>query len=278
MKLDYFTLLSPSPVYLNGIGSIKSPTLNEISEITYNLYQYYISILLLDIDSYYKNLEKDDYLYLNNFTDTEKEIILKIKKEYDDLEDNKKQNVFFYNILVFDKLVINTIVNAFNFFFVDEITYNENDRVFLLMNGLKDNDGNNVVTGIIHEGNYEDVIDLILQRINIEKPKNEIKGGKPKNKIAEKIMKKMESATKIQKKKKDEKLELGNIISSVASHSKSLNIVNIWDATIFQIYDQFTRNRLDDSYSMNSTSVSVWGDKDKKFNDTLWFSTIHRNQ
>lgn len=278
MKLDYFTLLSPSPVYLNGIGSIKSPTLNEISEITYNLYQYYISILLLDIDSYYKNLEKDDYLYLNNFTDTEKEIILKIKKEYDDLEDNKKQNVFFYNILVFDKLVINTIVNAFNFFFVDEITYNENDRVFLLMNGLKDNDGNNVVTGIIHEGNYEDVIDLILQRINIEKPKNEIKGGKPKNKIAEKIMKKMESATKIQKKKEDKKLELGNIISSVASHSKSLNIVNIWDATIFQIYDQFTRNRLDDSYSMNSTSVSVWGDKDKKFNDTLWFSTIHRNQ
>lgn len=278
MKLDYFTLLSPSPIYINGVGSIKSPTLNEISELTYNTYQYYISVLLLDIDSYYKNLKKDDYLYLNNFNDNEKNVILKIKKEYDDLEDRKKQNVSFYNILVFDKLVINTIVNAFNFFFVDEIIYNENDRVFLLMNGLKDNTGNNVVTGIIHEGNYEDIIDLIMQRINIEKPKNEIKGGKPKNKIAEKIMKKIETATKTQKKKEDKKLELGNIISSVASHSKSLNIVNIWDATIFQIYDQFTRNRLDDSYSMNSTSVSVWGDKDKKFNDTLWFSTIHGNQ
>ena len=278
MKLDYFTLLSPSPIYINGVGSIKSPTLNEISELTYNTYQYYISVLLLDIDSYYKNLEKDDYLYLNNFNDNEKNIILKIKKEYDDLEDSKKRNVPFYNILVFDKLVINTIVNAFNFFFVDEIIYNENDRVFYLMNGLKDNTGNNVVTGIIHEENYENIIDLIMQRINIEKPKNEIKGGKPKNKIAEKIMKKIESAAKIQKKKEDKKLELGNIISSVASHSKSLNIVNIWDATIFQIYDQFTRNRLDDSYSMNSTSVSVWGDKDKKFNDTLWFSTIHGNQ
>lgn len=278
MKLDYFTLLSPSPIYINGVGSIKSPTLNEISELTYNTYQYYISVLLLDIDSYYKNLEKDDYLYLNNFNDNEKNIILKIKKEYDDLEDSKKRNVPFYNILVFDKLVINTIVNAFNFFFVDEIIYNENDRVFYLMNGLKDNTENNVVTGIIHEENYENIIDLIMQRINIEKPKNEIKGGKPKNKIAEKIMKKIESAAKIQKKKEDKKLELGNIISSVASHSKSLNIVNIWDATIFQIYDQFTRNRLDDSYSMNSTSVSVWGDKDKKFNDTLWFSTIHGNQ
>lgn len=278
MKLDYFTLLSPSPIYINGVGSIKSPTLNEISELTYNTYQYYISILLLDIDSYYKNLEKDDYLYLNNFNNDEKNIILKIKKEYDDLGDSKKLDFSFYNILVFDKMVINTVVNAFNFFFSDEIIYDENDRVFLLMNGLKDNNGNNVVTGIIHEGNYEDIIDLIMQRINIEKPKNEIKGGKPKNKIAEKIMKKIESAAKMQKKKEDKKLELGNIISSVASHSKSLNIVNIWDATIFQIYDQFTRNRLDDSYSMNSTSVSVWGDKDKKFNDTLWFSTIHRNQ
>ncbi len=278
MKLDYFTLLSPSPVYLNGIGSIKSPTLNEISKLTYNLYQYYISVLLLDIDSYYKNLEKNDYSYLNNFSDEERIIILKIKNEYDFLEKDKKKQFSFYNILVFDKHIINTLINAFNFFFEDEVIYNENERVFLLMNGLKNDSNENVVTGIIHEGNYELVIDLILQRINIEKPKDEIKNGKPKNKIAEKIMKKIESAAKIQKKKEDKKLELGNIISSVASHSKSLNIVNIWDATVFQIYDQFTRNRLDDSYSMNSRSVSVWGDKDKKFNDTLWFSTIHENQ
>ena len=67
------------------------------------------------------------------------------------------------------------------------------------------------------------------------------------------------------------------MISSISAHSKTLNILNIWDLTIFQLYDQFARMRNDDLYMMNSTSVSVWGDKENKFDDTIWFSIINKD-
>ena len=51
MQLDYFTLLSEEPVKIQNIGSIKSPTINEIKKITYSVYLTYIDYLIMDIPS-----------------------------------------------------------------------------------------------------------------------------------------------------------------------------------------------------------------------------------
>lgn len=68
-----------------------------------------------------------------------------------------------------------------------------------------------------------------------------------------------------------------NIISALAAHHNSLNIINIWDLTVYQLNDQFKRQRYIDYYHILSRSVSIWGDKDSKFDDSLWFSNVSDN-
>ncbi len=277
MKLDYFSLISPLPFYVNGVGSIKSPTLREISKINYYTYQIYLSNLLLDPGSYYEMIDKTEGAYLCNFTEQEKDTILRIRSEYMNLDEKSKEDISIYNIMVFDKFLIDSLLCTLNFFFEDEIIYDTKNRVFILFNGTVDDNNRKTPTGMIHENNYNEIIDIILQRVNVDKKKDEHKNLKVKNKTAERLLKKMKKAKKEAEKKEDKKMEIGNLISSISAHSKTLNILNIWDLTIFQLYDQFTRMRYEDSYVMNSTSVSVWGDKENKFDDTIWFSIINKD-
>lgn len=277
MKLDYFSLISPLPFYVNGVGSIKSPTLREISKINYYTYQVYLSNLLLDPGSYYEMIDKTEGAYLCNFTEQEKDTILRIRSEYMNLDEKSKEDISIYNIMVFDKFLIDSLLCTLNFFFEDEIIYDTKNRVFILFNDTVDDNNRKTPTGMIHENNYNEIIDIILQRVNVDKKKDEHKNLKVKNKTAERLLKKMKKAKKEAEKKEDKKMEIGNLISSISAHSKTLNILNIWDLTIFQLYDQFTRMRYEDSYVMNSTSVSVWGDKENKFDDTIWFSIINKD-
>ena len=108
MKLDYFSLISPLPFYVNGVGSIKSPTLREISKINYYTYQVYLSNLLLDPGSYYEMIDKTEGAYLCNFTEQEKDTILRIRSEYMNLDEKSKEDISIYNIMVFDKFLIDS--------------------------------------------------------------------------------------------------------------------------------------------------------------------------
>lgn len=123
MKLDYFSLISPLPFYVNGVGSIKSPTLREISKINYYTYQVYLSNLLLDPASYYEMIDKTEGAYLCNFTEQEKDTILCIRSEYMNLDEKSKEDISIYNIMVFDKFLIDSLLCTLNFFFEDEIIY-----------------------------------------------------------------------------------------------------------------------------------------------------------
>ncbi len=67
-------------------------------------------------------------------------------------------------------------------------------------------------------------------------------------------------------------MSLPNIISSVAVRSLSLNWINIWDITIYQLFNEFERLQIIDQYDIASTQVSVWGDKEKKFKFGAWSS------
>ena len=72
-------------------------------------------------------------------------------------------------------------------------------------------------------------------------------------------------------------MELANIISAVANKSQNLNILNIWDLTVFQLWDCFSRLTNNSIYDIQSMSVAAWGDKDKHFDVTSWFKRIDTN-
>lgn len=249
MKLDYFDLLSPSPIYIPKVGGIISPKLKDISSIGgINTYQYYLTILMMDLKTYFTMIGQQEQFEL--------------------LTDEEKSQMNIFDFLTINDDSINLLQAILNFFIKEDVVYSAEHKMFLVQ---KDNES----IGIISKEIYPQVCDVICQR-NCIKPNQEEDLSKVKSKKALEIMKKLQKgrAKKATHKKADKNMELGNIISAVANKSQSLNILNIWDLTVYQIWDCFSRLSDNSIYNIQSMSVAAWGNKDNYFDVTAWFKRI----
>ena len=126
--------------------------------------------------------------------------------------------------------------------------------------------------GAISKETLPQVLNIIQQICCISDPEEE----EPihlKSKAAQKLFKQMQKGRKKAKANKgvDINFTLPNIISSLSSKHPSLNYVNIWGLTVFQLYDTFSRVQTNSMFDIDSTRVSVWGDEKKTFNFALWY-------
>ena len=270
MKLDYFTLLCPEPISLS-IGTIRKPTLREIGKLTFpkfGMYQVYLKLTPMD---YYTILNTD-----------------KKETHWDVLSDEQQNNMTVYDVVLLDESVMHTYLEIFNFFFVERIIFIDN--LFLVLNTddytipveeielTKQN-----VKALINPNTFPDVID-ILQQICCIKSNDPLDDVKPKFKnkkakrLYERMLKAKEKQNNIKAKKDMINMSLPNIISATASKNSGLNIINIWDATLFQLYDQFEKTQNDDVHYMNSVRVAVWGDEENQFDPTLWYKNNYDKQ
>lgn len=263
MKLDYFTLLCPEPISLS-IGTIKPPTLRDIGKLTFPVFGMYQVYLKLTPSDYYELLNRESG-----------------EKNWDTLTDNEKKEITLYDVVVFEDSLHDAFTDVFNFFFVERVIFR--DGFFLVINTddyeiladeieiTKEN-----LKGIINHTSFVDVLD-ILQQVCCIKSDNPLDDPKPKfkNAKAKRIYDKMLEANKVQNKNKQMKdilnFSLPNIISATANKSYGLNIINIWDATLFQLYDQFEKIQNDDTHYMNVVRVAVWGDEKNQFDPSLWY-------
>ena len=274
MKIDYFTLLSYEPIYLKGVGSVKSPLLSDIAKITMAAYSFYLSVLLMDIDTYYDllNDEAKAKSYFSKMSDEDKSLVLKVKQEYESIDELERSKICFYDLMIFDPKVRNDVLTALNFFLEEEVEYIEESKAFATYDGSVDENNKKIITGYIHRNIYNDVVDIILQRLDCSKKKS----GKVKykNKEAADIDKMMKKGRLNKKTKNDERMELGNIISSLSVHQKSLNMINIWNLTVYQVMDQFMRQQNEDIYEISLRTTTIHGDEKKKFSLGQWYSLI----
>ena len=270
MKLDYYTLLCPEPISLS-IGTIRKPSLREIGKLTFPKFGMYQVYLKLTPRDYYTILNTD-------------------KKEtyWDVLSDEQQNNMTVYDVVLLDESVLHTYLEIFNFFFVERIIFIDN--LFLVLNTddytipveeielTKQN-----VKALINPNTFPDVID-ILQQICCIKSNDPLDDVKPKFKnekakrLYERMLKAKEKQNNIKAKKDMMNMSLPNIISATASKNSGLNIINIWDATLFQLYDQFEKTQNDDVHYMNSVRVAVWGDEKNQFDPTLWYKNNYDKQ
>lgn len=257
MRLDYGTQLSPVPITLS-IGTLRKPTLKEISKITFDRFSFYEFFLKLSPEIYYTKLRKEN--------DGE--------AFWDSLTEEEQDKITIYNIIEEDEKIRSTYVEIFNFFFVETVIYQEG--FFIL---LKDEVANpekikrEQVRGAIAKDNFQQVMSLLQQICCIYNEEESLDDMKFKNNLARKLMEKMLKAKKKEQetKKSDLNLTIPNIISSLANKHPSLNYVNIWDLTIFQLLDAFNRTQANSMYDIDSTRVSVWGDEKKTFDVSLWY-------
>lgn len=248
MKLEYFDLLSPDPIYIQKVGGIISPKLRDISSIGINTYQYYLTILLMDLKTYFTMIGQQE--------------------QFEALSEEEKNEMNIFDLLTINDDSIHLLQTVLNFFIKEDVIYSTEHKVFLVQK-------NEEVIGIVSKEIYPQICDVICQR-NCIKSNKEEDLSKIKSKKALEIMKKLQKgrAEKAKHTKADKNMELGNIISAVANKSQSLNILNIWDLTVYQLWDCFSRLSNNSIYDIQSMSVAAWGNKDNYFDATAWFKRI----
>lgn len=249
MEPEYFDLLSPAPVYISRVGGIVSPKLKDIASIGINTYQYYLTILLMDLKAYFTMLGQQEQFNL--------------------LSEEQKSQLSIFDFLTSNDDSINLLQTILNFFINENVIYSNEHKAFLVQ---KENE----TIGIISKEIYPQVCNIICQR-NCIKSNQEEDLSKIKSKKALEIMKKLQKGRteKAKHSKADKNMELGNIISAVANKSQSLNILNIWELTVYQLWDCFSRLTNNSIYDIQSMSVAAWGNKDNHFDATAWFKKIN---
>lgn len=263
MKLDYGTSLSPFPVLFAG-GSIKKPSLREIAEITFDQFSLYELFLSLTPESYHTQIG-----------DAEK------KKYWNSLSKEQKEKMSLYDLILEDDSLQQVYTEIFNFFYIEKIVFVE-DAFVILKHDIGSIDPTDIAPedakGIIFWENFDETINIIQQIccINSDDAEEEdISQINFKNEKARKLYIRMKDAEKKQKlltkKKNSEYYTIPNIISKVSSKHPSINLINVWDLTIFQLFDKFNCLQVNCMYDISWTRCSVWGDKEKAFDASLWF-------
>lgn len=254
MKLDYGTQLSPLPVKLS-IGSIRKPTLRDIAELSFEKFTYYEFLARLKPEQYYTEINGEEgKLYL------------------DSLDEGTRQSLNFFSIFQEDDDLKEAYIELLNYFFVENVIFKEG-IIIILKDGIEDIDETNIekLQGVITKETLPQVLEIIQQICCIYSEEEKIENIKFKNKIARQMYEKMQKAQREKKKKLDLNLTIPNIISALSNKHPSLNYLNIWDLTVFQLFDAFSRVQVNSIFDIDSNRVSVWGDEKKTFDPSLWF-------
>lgn len=263
MKLDYFTLLSPEPIRLS-VGSIKSPTLREIGRISFKRFGIYQIYLKLTPKDYYHELNSEKLPY------------------WESLSDEQRDSITMWELITLEPDVVPGYLEMLNFFFVERVIFREGVFMVVDTDDYKTPDdeldiNNNNLRGMLHHNFFLEVLDIIQQICCLKSGKKAVdinslnfKTGKARR-LYERMLKAKEEQSRIEAKKNAKDFAIPNVISSVAAKSNNLNIINIWDATLFQLFDQFNKLRSSDVHYINEVRVSVWGDEKKQFDPALWY-------
>ena len=268
MKLDYYTLLCPEPIKLS-IGTIRQPTLREIGKITFKRFGVYQVFLKLTPKDYYTEINKEKLSY------------------WESLPDDLKKELTTWELIELEPEIITDFLGAFNFFFVERVIFREGVFMVIKTDDYTTPDNELVIStenfrGIFHHDSFLEVLDILQQICHLKsgsdgaKKDYKFKNDKAR-KLFERMLKAKEERDRVEAKKNVKNLSISNIISSVASKSSNLNIVNIWDATLFQLYDQFNKIIADDTHYINGVRVAVWGDEKNQFDPSLWYKNLYEN-
>lgn len=257
MRFDYFDMLSGEAIYVKGVGHLRSPLLTELrpaSGIGYRGYNLYLNILSWDKDHLLK------YDQLMQFRGA-----------------NKLNRECFctFDVATLLPQTRELCRGALSFFMLEELVWDEKRRSYLAMT----TDDEPRVIGEINRDNFDDVREMMLQLNFIGLDKDNKVPVKHSDDKAKELWEKAQAHLREQSKKEshDEKPEyhLSNIISKVCAIHPSYNLLNIYELTVFQLYDTFFQVGYMRSSDLNEQIFSNHGGKNFKFED--WLKPILKN-
>lgn len=251
MRFDYFDMLSGEPLLYDGVGHLRSPRLSELrptSGIGHSVYNLYLNFLSWDKDAIVK------YNKISKFRGAEK------------LE-NEKLNAFDVSTLLTQTRELCQAV--LSFFIVENISWDQSKRSFIITTEYQERE---VVVGVINRKNYDDVRKQILKLnfIGLNDSDEPIQHSSEESKaLWERVQKHLEEQSKKAPSKDKPEYHLCNIISKLCAVHPSYNLLNIYDLTVFQLYDSFFQIGYLRSANLSERIFSNHGGEKFKFEDWL---------
>jgi hypothetical protein len=242
MELTHEDLIGDIPIYAEGIGHIKIPTLHEIWVTRYKTYEGMLRCLVYKLG---------DYLKDNN-----------LQYKYDE------SKITFYDVIIQDSYLLKFYNLIFSFFIVENVLFDECNKVFIIW---EEHDNKKIAIGQINKDNFDEIIDILLKVNYIKSVDENYEKPKYKNNFAKKLVERMEKANV--KKSQGNSTSFGKMISKYCADNKNgINILNVWDMTIYQFYDQFMQHnhiRQSDIQDMVYANTVSYSDL-KAYDSQLW--------
>lgn len=242
LNISYEDLLSGDCIYANGIGHVRSPKLKEMwpsSGIGWDRYNYYIFFLKIG----------ENQLSLLDGID-------------------RKENETLFECMVRHAELRELYLEAFSFFIAENVIFDDRGNRFLV---YRQNDENSQpqLVGIISTDNFDYVRAVILLLNYIPLDQTDIQTTY-ESKAAEEAWKNMQRYLDQQEPtKKDESMNIGNILSKLCAIHPSINYLNVFELTVFQFYDAFFQCCYMHSVSFTEAIVSNHGSKEFKYESWL---------
>ncbi len=219
-----FDYLCNEPFFIDGVGTVKCPTLRDIRTITFKVFALFQNIIDITLESYLKSF----------------------KTTFDEPDEKTSESISLFRILLYDNSSI--LFSMIKFFILDEIEFNQDTNCIDVFNYYQVKNESDVfnqkrIIGHIGEDNFDTFRDelrclLGMNSFEEEKPKF----AKGTEKLAQTMFNRFrENALKSKKNKnKDRNYTLDNMICKYCTHNKvGINILNVWDMTYYQFISMF---------------------------------------
>jgi hypothetical protein len=213
-------LLAGLPIEIQDVGSLYIPTLKEIISLGESRYNHLVSALLFD---------KKDQQNLKDLNGTNFEFLL------------------FYCHYYPNEELSRDFIESLELHFKDKVSISEEDGFFYL--------GDYQERRLIDEDNFEFIRDVVRKANHIRSPEEEEEEGyNPANETAAQFIKELEEKKKKRPKPK-ETINLHSIISGLAWKPNGINLKEIFDLTIYQIYNGFAATENIDNYHYTMSGI-----------------------
>lgn len=248
MKFSYEDLISGDSIPVPGVAHLRSPQLKELKPtqgIGVWRYNLYVSIMSWERDELKKFLR------------------VTTGKRYNALDKAKDLSTF--GIITLLDVAQALYCEVIGFFADENVEWDAEQKCF-----VTSDKNTNEPFGVINGENFDEVRDMILQLnyINLGQNARPSKFDTPQTKA---LWERVQGYLKQQsaQQPKDKKMTLGNIISKLCAVSIGYNLLNIYELTVFQLYDQFFQYGYLRATNLNDMIFSNHGGKNFDINEWL---------
>lgn len=152
------------------------------------------------------------------------------------------------------------LLDALNFFLATTVVYDDAKHLVVTSDGIQ-----------ITRDVFDAIAPIVLQINCVQQKRDTAKTYA--NQRAKRIFEKIQKAKEQQKRrgKSDPNYTIPNIVSKLSSKHPSYNLLNIWDLTIYQLYDQFACTCMNNQLDVIGLRWAAWGKED--FDFSQWYKS-----